>query len=443
MMETIRHNQKERKPMTSIVKNSITVAGIEFTPLYNDLIPDIAVEEYQTLKQDIQENGILIPIFVDEHHGVIDGIQRLKVAAELGLKKIPFQIYPNLSESEKKELALKVNAIRRHWSTEDRINLAKRLRKEAYSLRRIADILNLSHETVRRHLAEVSDTEDMPDTVVGKDGFRRAAKGKTRPCIMINGVTEAKKVYGQLASAESLDLPNRVVDAKGLSRTIQQQKYQSTSEDCADIKIGSAKLGLGFFEEKGKDIADESVDLVLTDPPYSETALPVWDSLGKLAQRILKPGGILLSYSGAMYLPEIHQAMGKHLAYFWTFAVKHTGGNTFVRQLNLQQTFKPVLGYFKPPLNVSWDPFLDMVSGGRSKDNHVWEQPVEESRYFIKNLCPKGGVVCDPMMGSGTVIIASISLGMTAIGIDQDTTAFTTARERIREFTKKLETKVA
>ena len=58
------------------------------------------------------------------------------------------------------------------------------------------------------------------------------------------------------------------------------------------------------------------------------------------------------------------------------FAVKHSGGNTLVRNIKLQQTYKPVIAYCKPPLDVFWHPFVDMVSGGRSKDNHEWEQPV-------------------------------------------------------------------
>lgn len=421
----------------------VEVGGITFTPLFEGLVPKVPDDEYQRLKEDIAANGVLVPIVIDETKGVIDGLNRLTAASELGHKTVPFNIHPGLSKKEKKELALRLNALRRHWSKQGRLDLAVALRKEGYSYRRIAEVLNLGHETVRRHLAALGDTGDFPEKIIGKDGVERQAKGKRKPCVTLKDVGEAKTAFEQFPKVGGLDLPGKIIDLKGLLRKSRQQKGGKGDGDYSDVTIGSADLKLGFFEEKGNEIASDSVDLILTDPPYSEDALPLWESLGQFAQRVLKPGGILLSYSGNMYLPQIHTMMGKHLQYFWTFAVKHTGGNTLVRNVKVQQTYKPVIAYCKPPLETFWHPFLDMVSGGRSKENHEWEQPVEEAQHFIKNLCPKGGVVCDPMMGSGSFILAGMSLGMKCIGIDQDTSAYSTALKRVEDVNNKLKKKAA
>ncbi len=424
-------------------KKQIVVGGVEFTPLFKGLVPQITDEEYQRLKEDIAANGVLVPIVVDESSGVIDGFNRIRAASELEHKSVPFHIHPNLKKKEKKELALRLNALRRHWSKQERLDLAVALRKESYSFRRIGNLLNLSHETIRRHLTALGDTEDFPKTVIGKDGKERRAKSKRNSCVVLKGVGEAKTAFEQFPKTGGLDLPGKIIDLKGLLRKSRQQKGGKGDGDYSDVTIGSADLKLGFFEEKGNEIASDSVDLILTDPPYSEDALPLWESLGQFAQRVLKPGGILLSYSGNMYLPQIHTMMGKHLQYFWTFAVRHTGGKTTVWNVKVQQAYKPVIAYCKPPLDVFWHPFVDMVSGGRSKENHEWEQPVEEAQHFIKNLCPKGGVVCDPMMGSGSFILAGMSLGMGCIGIDQDTSAYATAMKRVENANKKLKKKAA
>lgn len=39
------------------------------------------------------------------------------------------------------------------------------------------------------------------------------------------------------------------------------------------------------------DLEPESVDLILTDPPYPREFLPLWSDLGDLAERVLKRGG--------------------------------------------------------------------------------------------------------------------------------------------------------
>jgi DNA modification methylase len=74
-----------------------------------------------------------------------------------------------------------------------------------------------------------------------------------------------------------------------------------------------------------------------------------------------------------------------------------------------------------------------MYSGGKEKEHHDFQQSVEEAKYYLKALCPSGGTVLDPMMGSGTSIIAAMQLGLNAIGIEIDPAAYATAQERIKQ----------
>ena len=57
----------------------------------------------------------------------------------------------------------------------------------------------------------------------------------------------------------------------------------------------------GDFRDVSKDIPDNSVDLIFTDPPYSKEYLPLYEELAKLAIRILKPGGSLVFYVVILY----------------------------------------------------------------------------------------------------------------------------------------------
>jgi DNA modification methylase len=195
-------------------------------------------------------------------------------------------------------------------------------------------------------------------------------------------------------------------------------------------------LLLGDFRERGKEIKSGTVHMIFTDPPYAEKYLPLWNDLGEFAARVLKPGGLLLSYSGIMYLPQVYELLNKHLKYLWTFAIKHSGCNAFVPKVNIHQAWKPIVGYYKPPFNKYWRPFLDLISGGKSKQHHEWEQSTVEAAHFIKAVCPRNGILVDPMMGSGTTLIAALSLNMSinSTGIEIDKATFLTAQERMKKF---------
>ena len=75
------------------------------------------------------------------------------------------------------------------------------------------------------------------------------------------------------------------------------------------------------------------------------------------------------------------------------------------------------------------------MSGGKEKWDHEWQQAEGEAAHFIKALCPQGGIVCDPMCGSGTVCAAAAKQGFRHLGFDIDVEAVEKSRARIAELT--------
>ena len=147
----------------------IKIGEVEFKVLYGNLLPTINNDEYERLKASIKEVGVLVPVLTDEDRGIIDGKYRLKAASELKLKNVPSRILPGLDANEKKHLAIRLNSQRRHMTQEERLALAIDLRKDGLSLRQIAEILNVHHETVRRQLSGVANaTPELPDKVTDK-----------------------------------------------------------------------------------------------------------------------------------------------------------------------------------------------------------------------------------------------------------------------------------
>lgn len=145
------------------------------------LLPDLATDEFDALKADIAERGVMVPIEFDEDGNVLDGHHRLRVCAELGITEYPCVTRAGMSEDEKREHVLALNLDRRHLTRQQRQELVARLRAEGWSLRRIADRLHVTAPTVQQDLTAVRnltpDTEPA-STVTGADGKQYPA---TRP----------------------------------------------------------------------------------------------------------------------------------------------------------------------------------------------------------------------------------------------------------------------
>jgi DNA modification methylase len=64
-------------------------------------------------------------------------------------------------------------------------------------------------------------------------------------------------------------------------------------------------------------------------------------------------------------------------------------------------------------------------------NNHPTVKPTDLMAYLIRLVTPKGGVVLDPFMGSGSTGKAAVREGMNFIGIERETEYFEIAKSRI------------
>jgi len=189
--------------------------------------------------------------------------------------------------------------------------------------------------------------------------------------------------------------------------------------------------------------------LILSDPPYSREYLPLYQKLGKLAARVLKPGGSLVFYVGHIILDEVISIFKEFssitsntnnnggLKYFWILAVKHSGHHTKIHPRYVFAEWKPLLWYVKGErvndLVIS-NTIGDYIESTPSlKIEHKWQQSTTEAEYIIKNLTLANQTVLDPMMGSGTIGLATLNLKRKFIGIEKNPEIFEIAKVRINK----------
>lgn len=140
-------------------------------------------------KADIAARGVQVPVEYDEDGKILDGHHRVRACLELGIKDWPRVIRVGLSEEEKIEHILALNLARRHLTREQRRELVLKLRQQGWSLRRIAQALGVSRDTVHKDvLATVRNltVENLPDRVIGKDGKSRPAQmPRRKPAVFL------------------------------------------------------------------------------------------------------------------------------------------------------------------------------------------------------------------------------------------------------------------
>jgi len=192
----------------------------------------------------------------------------------------------------------------------------------------------------------------------------------------------------------------------------------------------------GDFREVLKSEPNNSIDLIFTDPPYDENTIKVFGDLAKIANRILKPKGSLLTYVGHYAIPEVLNLMIPHLKFWWILAIKHTGPSARLPGKWIFVEWKPMLWFVKDGRRDNRYVADLFESKKPAKELHVWEQDLSEAEYYIKQLTNPGDLVLDPFCGLATTLIAAHKNNRRVLGVEKDNKTLLRAKVRISEYLK-------
>ena len=144
------------------------------------VMPPLSEEEYEALKTDIAENGVLVPVVKDTDGNIIDGHHRVRAYEELRADGSAVPMYPTSTRSdlttdaEKRDLAWKLNMQRRHLDqAQKRDAIAAKLKESPeWADNRIAHLLGVDSKTVRSVRTSLEMRAELPkvELLEGKDG---------------------------------------------------------------------------------------------------------------------------------------------------------------------------------------------------------------------------------------------------------------------------------
>jgi DNA modification methylase len=183
------------------------------------------------------------------------------------------------------------------------------------------------------------------------------------------------------------------------------------------------------------EVADNSIDVIITDPPYPRSYLPVWSALGEVAGRVLKDGGSLYAMSGTLFLDHVIIRLRKYLFYHWiiSFKINASGGTLTVHQPRIVQFWKPVVWFVKGKYNGPYvrDAFYNAHP---EKKLHKWQQAIKPYCQMVECYTAKVDTVLDPFLGAGTTGLACQQLGRNFIGCDIDPQCVEITQKRLNSY---------
>jgi 16S rRNA G966 N2-methylase RsmD len=403
----------------------IPIDQIKIGERFRKDIGDIA-----SLAKSIRELGLLHPIVVDSDNYLIAGLRRIKAVKMLGWTKIPAYLIPlkeleELVEGEIQENVVRLNftpleidAIRKHFEPKLKVEAEK---QQEASLPKEGQKGFQCSGNFPPH-----KTRDVIGSFVGKSG---------KTVEKIKEVAEAaeKEPEKYLDLAVEMNSGKRSVDSAFKELKKRRKKEKQLGSQTPFVSDNIPTLIEGKFEEKTKTMADNSIDVIITDPPYGKQYLDQYEKLGEVANRLLKPHGSLLVMTGQSYLPEILNLLRKNLTYNWTIAYLTPGGQSaqlWSRKVNA--FWKPIVWFVKDKYEGSWvGDVVKSATNDNEKEFSKWQQSESGINDLVERFTVKNDLILDPFMGSGTTGIVALCLGRRFIGIDSDPEMVKTAKQRM------------
>lgn len=205
------------------------------------------------------------------------------------------------------------------------------------------------------------------------------------------------------------------------------------------------------------DLPNESIDLVVTDPPYRCISGGKPHKKGQPSGMLSKNDGKIFNYNNIkpeQWIPEIYRVLKQNThCYIMTNTINLEKYLKICREVGFK--LHNVLVWKKNNVTPSrWymknGEYVLFLRKGRAKtinnvgsktvhefDNiignklHPTEKPIDLLQFYISNSSDEGEVVLDPFAGSGSTLVACKELKRKYIGYEIDKEYYKIAKERI------------
>ena len=431
----------------------VRIDGLAVHPLAGK--PRMAPSAFESLKEDIAVNGQRIAAVVTADGELLDGWHRMRALQELGETQINVRRLP--ADVDVASLDRSLNEERRHltpdqkvWRAQNRSKDSKpgahhRFEKDSSpfqtTVKQAAKDEGVSEKTVQRARQAAAAQPAIADAAVNEPELdikvADALKVKDKPPeVVAEALDKMREKPGKVGLADAVATAER----KKRTQATRARKEKELADAEASAPKPKADLYCLPVAELQQAVPAWSVDLILTDPPYEQQALPVYADLAKFAAHALTQQGNLLVMTGNLYLPEVLEYLTSHDDIVWHWQIIYDmdhGGNGIAHAVNVQQKQKPFLWFRRKgagkPANCVQDVVHASAQAKQDTRFHVWGQSLYPFVRLAETFAMPGQTICDPFLGGGTTALAALGRGCRFIGSDIDAQHVRTTEQRLAD----------
>jgi len=396
------------------------------------------------LVKSILAVGLINPIVINSDFELIAGNHRLHAYREIGFNHIECRVL-DLLELEKQLLQCDENLIRLDLNVIEQAEHLIHRDEILISLGQRAQVGDNQHtgspgsQTTKSLAKDLGISRSKYYEIKSIYKIEAGVREILKKTDVANNLDALMLIQKQEVSIQS-EVANRITAGCNLRELIKDLKRDAEKErqlkELSAYKSDFDNNNIRLFcdDFRNHKLEDNSVKFIWVDPPYTDD-IDLYGDLARFGQSVLTEGGSLLCYITQSRLKEVIDLMCEHLHYYWIIAVKNEyssgrdGKGIFV-------SWKPILWWVKGNRKRSEFVADHMKSKNPEKILHRWEQSSVEAEYYIKYLTDIGDVVCDPMAGTGTTAVASLTCGRKFVGYEIERSTYDIARGRINQHLK-------
>lgn len=195
---------------------------------------------------------------------------------------------------------------------------------------------------------------------------------------------------------------------------------------------------VGDSRELAKQLENESIDFIITDPIYSQVNDYEW--LAQIALRVLKPDSSLIAFTSDIKMFDIQLLMSQYLAFikplYYVVIAKQFAA---LRGYNIMTWTTPALWFTKGKHRPHTRTLDTIVSKGAAQGNHKWNKNTEAYRRWIKDFTRKGDLIFDPFSGSGTVHYVCDQMGRRCLAYEVNEATAKASTDRLNSIQSIME----
>jgi hypothetical protein len=217
----------------------------------------------------------------------------------------------------------------------------------------------------------------------------------------------SKKRYARLKKSINLKIKRRRKRAKESEGREATRLRREASLAALPID-GGLDYRVGDCREVLVDIADNSIPLILTDPPYGmkPEAELLYRWLAEFAARVLIPGGALVCYTGLATEERDKAIFREHhpRLTLWPTCILPHDKRQKLQGFNLYANHKPILllfkdGFRRKAAHGKVTKLASVVRSVGDKGLHEWGQGDGGVQQWIHQLTEPGETIVDPFAG--------------------------------------------